>query len=129
MPRQNSRIRKTTPREAGTLAQALRASLMEIRNRRDEYERLNALVNGARVLDEVLARLEPLTSLPEPTYSLAQAASLCGYTADHLGRLVRAGKIPNRGRPQAPRVCISECPRRDVDFDLPVRSASSAPED
>ena len=35
-----------------------------------------------------------------------------GYSADHLGRLVRDGKIPNAGRPGAPRIARSHLPRK-----------------
>lgn len=36
--------------------------------------------------------------------TLTQAAELTGYTADHLGRQIRAGKLTNRGRKNTPRV-------------------------
>lgn len=44
--------------------------------------------------------------------TLVQAAQVCGYTADHLGRLVRAGTLPNRGRPKAPRLRRGDLPHR-----------------
>ena len=43
---------------------------------------------------------EPLT--------LEEAAGDSGYSADHLGRLVREGKIPNAGRANAPRIARRE---------------------
>ena len=52
---------------------------------------------------------EPLT--------LEEAGEKSGYSADHLGRLVREGKIPNAGRSGAPRIA-----RRD----LPVKSHQTA---
>lgn len=47
---------------------------------------------------------EPLT--------LEQAANESGYSADHLGRLVRDGTIPNAGQPYAPRIIRSDVPNR-----------------
>jgi hypothetical protein len=44
--------------------------------------------------------------------TLTQAAVECGYSADHLGRLVRAGKLPNLGRKNAPLVRRSALPRK-----------------
>ncbi len=38
------------------------------------------------------------------TLSLTEAAAISGYTADHLGSLIRQGKLPNAGRPNAPRI-------------------------
>ena len=40
------------------------------------------------------------------------AARESGYSADHLGRLVRDGRIPNAGRPGAPRIARSHLPRK-----------------
>ena len=48
----------------------------------------------------------------ETTFSLVEAARESGYTADHLGRLVRDGKIPNAGRPGAPRIALKDLPRK-----------------
>ncbi len=48
----------------------------------------------------------------ETTYSLVEASRESGYTADHLGRLVRDGKIPNAGRPNAPRIARRHLPRK-----------------
>jgi hypothetical protein len=48
----------------------------------------------------------------ERTYNLTEAAAATGYTADYLGKLVRRGSIPNRGRKSAPSVRLSDCPRR-----------------
>ena len=43
-----------------------------------------------------------LVERDETTFSLVEAARESGYTADHLGRFVRDGKIPNAGRPARP---------------------------
>ena len=55
----------------------------------------------------------------ETHLTLQEAADLSGYSADHLGRLVREGKIPNAGRPKAPRIARRDLPRKTGDI-LPV---------
>ena len=42
--------------------------------------------------------------------TLEQGASVSGYTADHLGALIRAGKLANYGRKHAPRVRHRDLP-------------------
>ena len=49
--------------------------------------------------------LQPLARCPE-------AARRSGYSADHLGRLVRNGKIPNSGRPGTPSIARRDLPRK-----------------
>ena len=67
----------------------------------------------AVVLDRCAADLEAtLQELDETTLSLVEAARESGYSADHLGRLVRDGKIPNAGRPGAPRIARRHLPRK-----------------
>ncbi len=51
----------------------------------------------------------------ETTLSLTDAARESGYSREHLGRLVRDGKIPNAGRPGAPRVERRHLPRKRKD--------------
>jgi hypothetical protein len=63
-------------------------------------------VTAAAELDEALK------VLGEETLTLVEAAKLCGYTADHLGSLVRKGKIPNAGRSDAPRIRHGDLPRK-----------------
>lgn len=84
----------------------------QLREMRVMHERLGAFVVGSRLLDEVLLIVAPLASAPEPTYSLSDASTHTGFSAAHLGRLIRAGRIPNHGRKGSPRVRLSECPTR-----------------
>ncbi len=73
--------------------------------------------NSARLWQLAAAELdEALRTHGEQTLTLVEAAEVSGYTADHIGSLVRRGKIANYGRPNAPRV------RR---ADLPIKQASS----
>ena len=53
-----------------------------------------------------------LAERDETTLSLVEAARESGYSRDHLGRLVRDGKIPNAGRPNAPRIARGHLPRK-----------------
>ena len=67
----------------------------------------------AVVLDRCADDLETtLQELDETTFSLVEAARESGYSPDHLGRLVRDGKIPNAGRPGAPRIARRHLPRK-----------------
>ena len=65
-----------------------------------------ALERCAEELDATLVERD------ETTYSLVEASRESGYSADHLGRLVRDGKIPNVGRPGAPRIARRDLPRK-----------------
>ena len=44
--------------------------------------------------------------------TLTAAAAESGFSPDHLGRLVRDGKLPNYGRPHAPRIRLADVPRK-----------------
>lgn len=60
-----------------------------------------------RCADELEGALDATTKAP---LTLQEAATLGGYSADHLGRLVRDGKIPNAGRKGAPRIAREHVP-------------------
>lgn len=67
----------------------------------------------AKTLELAAAELEQaLRVQQEGTLNLTEAAAACGYSADHLGQLVREGKIPNLGRKGAPRVRREDLPPR-----------------
>ena len=67
----------------------------------------------AVALERCAADLEAtLVERDETTFSLVEASRESGYSADHLGRLVRDGKIPNAGRPGAPRIALRDLPRK-----------------
>ncbi len=93
------------------LAQEFRSTAKVFREHADEsvaiaYEKCASRVEQAfNEEDNVLLNLQ-------------QAAEESGFTSDHLGRLVREGKIPNAGRPGAPRIA-----RRH----LPIKSHSTVP--
>lgn len=98
--------------------------------RRTDLANLGAMVNAAALLDEVLCELDALeapAASVEPILTLTAAARLCGFSSDHLGRLVRRGDIPNQGRARAPRVRLSDCPRKAPPVANPRRSVPSSP--
>ena len=67
----------------------------------------------ATAIERCAADLEAtLVERDETTFSLVEASRESGYSADHLGRLVRDGKIPNAGRPGAPRIALKDLPRK-----------------
>lgn len=53
-------------------------------------------------------------NLEEELLTLTEAAKATGYSRGHLGRLVRQGKIPNHGRKHAPRVRLSDLPKKKL---------------
>ncbi len=69
---------------------------------------------SARLWQYAAVELEAaLKAVGDETLTLVEAAALSGYSADHLGHLVRHGKLRNVGRKNAPRI------RR---ADLPIKS-------
>ena len=81
--------------------------------RRDEMRRLKASVDGETICDQLLRDLEEVsTASGGAIMTLSEAAKESGYTVEHLGRLIRSGKLQNAGRKGAPRVFMSDLPRR-----------------
>lgn len=66
----------------------------------------NVLEHAAEQLEQAIAD-EGRTIL-----TLHEAAAESGYSAEHLARLIRHGKIPNVGRRHAPRVRRGDLPRK-----------------
>ena len=68
---------------------------------------------SARLWQIAAAELEQaLRALGEESLTLVEAAQLCGYTPEHIGSLVRQGKIANLGRKNAPRVRRADLPTK-----------------
>ena len=53
---------------------------------------------------------QSLRQQQDETLNLKDAARESGYSADHLGELVREGMIPNVGRRNAPRIRRADLP-------------------
>lgn len=65
----------------------------------------------ARTLETCADELhEALRSTRDELLSLQRAAEESGYSVDHLGRLIRDGKLPNAGRPSKPLIRRSQLP-------------------
>ena len=83
------------------------------RQRRDDFDRLNAAVEARALIDQLLGELELLFAQEdEHALTLSEAAKESGYSQDHLARLVREGTIPNAGRRHAPRIRRKDLPRK-----------------
>lgn len=68
---------------------------------------------AAKAWETAAAELEAVLSTEEDQLlDLQQASATSGYSADHLGRLVRQGRIPNAGRQNAPRIRLADLPRK-----------------
>src|SRR2546421_1061472 len=65
------------------------------RTRQSEWARIGALVDGARVCEDVLQDFEAVTRAEDDAeLTLSEAAAESGYSSDHLRRLHRLGKHP-----------------------------------
>jgi hypothetical protein len=83
--------------------------------RRDALRQLHALVDGAELCDALLGELDTLLAASAgELLSLRQAAAESGYSPDHLGRLIREGKLPNAGRLHAPRIRRGHLPMKQM---------------
>jgi hypothetical protein len=83
------------------------------RARREELRILDALVDGAALIDQLLIDVEDLLAdEAEVELTLTAAAARSGYSRGHLARLVRQHRIPNSGKRGAPRVRLGDLPIR-----------------
>lgn len=87
-------------------AEPVRSSLVEIRAKADELRHMFGDEPRARALEWAAERVEAaLAGAQGQLLSLAEAASRSGYSEEHLARLVRSGRIPDR-RPQGSKARI-----------------------
>jgi hypothetical protein len=84
------------------------------RSAQADIEVLRAIFRWATTyrVGEGLRLLEETLSAEEPTVSLAAASERTGYSADHLDRLIKSGRLTDYGRKHPPRVKVLECPRK-----------------
>ena len=91
----------------------LRQTLEEIRDKAAELRDDFGDEARARALEWAAARLDAaLDDFSNQQLTLAQAARESGYSPEHLGRWIRLGKIPNAGRPHAPRIRRTDGPQK-----------------
>lgn len=72
---------------------------------------------GGKDLADALERCadqleETMRDEKDESLSLAEASAECGFSASHLGRQVRDGKLSNVGKKGAPRVRRGDLPRK-----------------
>ncbi len=68
----------------------------------------NAYEDAANELERALRKRD------DDVLNLTQAAQESGYSADYLGKLVKAGGIENMGRTGAPKIRMRDLPRKAV---------------
>lgn len=84
----------------------------QLRRELEVFERWKAepyITACKRMIDDLTAMAD---TDDEGELTLRAAAAECGYSEDHLGRLVRRGTLKNYGRPGSPRVRRGDLPRR-----------------
>ena len=97
------------------------------RTRAAELRRWAAAEGAACALEGAAAELETaLNATQLEPLSLVVAARESGFSADHLGRQVRTGRIPNAGRANAPRILRRDLPRKSTGLP-PVGSSAMFP--
>ena len=80
---------------------------------RAEVLRENGASEQARLLEHVAGELDrAIAAGGDEALTLVQAAKQSGYSAGHLGCLIKKGVIPNAGRPKAPRIRRSDLPTK-----------------
>lgn len=76
-------------------------------------EDLGVQINAAALVRELVSSLREIRKTSsDASLSLTVAAAESGYSAGHLGREVKAGRIPNAGRPNAPKILRRDLPRK-----------------
>lgn len=89
------------------------------RDRANDLRKWAAADGAATAWEAAATELErTLLERDDEVLTLTAAAQESSYSADHLGRLVREGKIANAGRPNAPRVRRGDLPIKAGD--LPI---------
>lgn len=70
-----------------------------------------AAEEAAKAWEAAAAELEAVVvGHAERRLNLQEAAAASGYSPDHLGRLLREGRVPNAGRTHAPRIRAGDLP-------------------
>jgi hypothetical protein len=89
-----------------------------------DAQQLHTLAPLERVAAEIVDDLRQLGE--DDLVSLQEASRLGGYSVDHLQRLVRAGKLVQRGRRHAPRIRRSDVPVKPGHQPAPLRPPDPA---
>ena len=85
----------------------------ELRMRAASLRQWAADEGAAKVYEHVADELEEIIRRGEDhALTLAEAARETGYSGEHLGRLIREGKITNAGRKNVPRIRRGDLPHK-----------------
>ena len=107
-----SRNDKGPSRRLQAIAQCTRDLVTEWRLEAERME-LRGLTEPVGVIRSMADELQAVLGRQESEIlTLQEASTESDYSADHLGRLVRAGDIPNAGRPGAPRIRRRDLPKK-----------------
>jgi hypothetical protein len=88
------------------LAESWREEAALIRDRYNDEPRAHLGEIYAAELERTIGEAE------NETLTLTQASYTSGYSTDHLGRMIREGKLPNAGRKGSPRIRVRDLPRK-----------------
>jgi hypothetical protein len=114
-----SLLRESSPTKPGTLCTgrvndqrlSVEDAIARWRSVLDQFTAIPALVDAGTLCHMILKDLTAITVQElEQSVNLTVGARRSGYSREHLGRLVRAGKIPNAGRTYAPRIRLRDLP-------------------
>lgn len=97
--------------------------LLEKWRKEAELLKRRGLLEAGAIIESLSDELEAnVREINAGTVNLVEASRLSGYSVSQLGRLVRSGKIPNAGRPKAPRIRLSDVPKKAgcAPSDMPV---------
>jgi hypothetical protein len=102
---------QTRPASGTPGATATEHHLIEEWRRKSDEHREFGNPGAARAFQEAADQLEArLQEHRDELLTLGEASGACVLTADHLGRMIREGRLPNHGRKGAPRIRRSDLP-------------------
>ncbi len=92
--------------------------VLQWRDEADTLRRRGAAAQAV-VLESCAEELEStLQQHHDELLNLTEAARVSGYSREHLGRLLKEGRIPNAGQPGAPKIRRSKLPTKSAKLRL-----------
>ena len=73
---------------------------------------LRMQADAGALVRQMVASLRAVRASAAAVVPLSVASRATGYSADHLSRLVRSGRVTDYGRKHAPRVKLMELPKK-----------------
>jgi len=97
-----------------------REVLAKWRAEQRRFEALGALVDGAKLIGQLLHDIEAAEATEAAEIvPLAEAAEVSGYTSGHLSRLIREGRLANAGKRNSPALRRADLPRKPASLRSP----------